>query len=86
MAILIRLAYADLLSEAGVPVTVILDDALVNSDDERRERMKAILYQAARRYQVLVLTCHGKEYRDSDGRFIRFDEVAGDVMPEKNCP
>lgn len=77
LAILIRLAYADLLSEAGVPVTVILDDALVNSDDERRERMKAILYQAARRYQVLVLTCHGKEYRDSGGRFIRFDEVAG---------
>ena len=26
---------------------VILDDALVSSDDERRERMKAILYQAA---------------------------------------
>ena len=86
LAILIRLAYADLLSEAGVPVTVILDDALVNSDDERRERMKAILYQAARRYQVLVLTCHGKEYRDSGGKFIRFDEVAGGATPEKNRP
>ena len=86
LAILIRLAYADLLSEAGVPVTVILDDALVNSDDERRERMKAILYQAAQRYQVLVLTCHGQAYRDSGGRFIRFDEVAGGAMPEKNRP
>lgn len=84
LAILIRLAYADLLSEAGVPVTVILDDALVNSDDERRERMKAILYQAAQRYQVVVLTCHGKEYRDSGGKFIRFDEVAGGAMPENN--
>ena len=86
LAILIRLAYADLLSEAGVPVTVILDDALVNSDDERRERMKAILYQAARRYQVLVLTCHGKEYRNAGGKFIRFDEVAGGATPEKNRP
>ena len=66
-----------------MPVTVILDDALVNSDDERRERMKAILYQAARRYQVLVLTCHGKEYRNAGGKFIRFDEVAGGAMPEK---
>ena len=83
LAILIRLAYADLLSDAGVPVTVILDDALVNSDDERRERMKAILYQAAQHYQVLVLTCHGKAYRDSGGKFIRFDEVGGDAMPEK---
>ena len=42
---LILLAYADLLSEASQPVTVILDDALLNSDDERRDRMKAILYR-----------------------------------------
>ena len=73
-AVLVRLAYADLLSEAGVPVTVVLDDALVNSDDERRDRMKAILYQAAKRYQVLLLTCHGREYRDSGGEFIRLEE------------
>jgi len=75
LAILVRLAYADLLSEAGVPVTVILDDALVNSDDERRDRMKAILYQASKRYQVLVLTCHGREYRDTGGKFIRLEEA-----------
>jgi uncharacterized protein YhaN len=71
LAVLVRLAYADLLSEQGTPVTVILDDALVNSDDERRDRMKAILYQAAQRYQVVVLTCHEREYRDAGGRFIR---------------
>lgn len=71
LAVLVRLAYADLLSEQGMPVTVILDDALVNSDDERRDRMKAILYQAAKRYQVLVLTCHEREYRDAGGNFIR---------------
>lgn len=71
LAVLVRLAYADLLSEQGMPVTVILDDALVHSDDERRDRMKAILYQAAKRYQVLVLTCHEREYRDAGGAFIR---------------
>jgi DNA repair exonuclease SbcCD ATPase subunit len=71
LAVLVRLAYADLLSEQGIPVSVILDDALVNSDDERRDRMKAILYQAAQRYQVLVLTCHEREYRDTGGAFIR---------------
>jgi DNA repair exonuclease SbcCD ATPase subunit len=71
LAVLVRLAYADLLSEQDMPVTVILDDALVNSDDERRDRMKAILYQAAKRYQVLVLTCHEREYRDAGGNFIR---------------
>jgi len=78
LAVLVRLACADLLSEAGVPVTVILDDALVNSDDERRERMQAILYQVARRYQILLLTCHGREYRDTGGTFIRLGSQMND--------
>jgi uncharacterized protein YhaN len=73
--VLIRLAYADLLSEASQPVTVILDDALVNSDDERRDQMKAILYQASKRYQIIILTCHGREYRDAGGQFIRLDDA-----------
>jgi len=64
-----------------VPVIVILDDALVNSDDERRERMKAILYQASKRYQVLLITCHGREYRDTGGTFIRLEESVG--RPER---
>jgi DNA repair exonuclease SbcCD ATPase subunit len=86
LAVLVRLAYADLLSEQGMPVTVVLDDALVNSDDERRERMKAILYQAAQRYQVLVLTCHGREYRDAGGCFIRLaDCKAGDDQQKKGA-
>jgi DNA repair exonuclease SbcCD ATPase subunit len=79
LAVLVRLAYADLLSEQGLPVTVILDDALVNSDDARRDRMKAILYQAAQRYQVLVLTCHEREYQDAGGSFMRLADCrAGD--------
>ena len=76
LAVLLRLAYADLLSEAGVPVSVVLDDALVNSDDDRRESMKSILYQASKRYQVIVLTCHGRDYTDAGGNFIRLEEVA----------
>lgn len=74
LAVLIRLAYADLLGAAAVPVTLILDDALVNSDADRRECMKSILYQAAERYQILLLTCHGREYRDTGGTFIRLEE------------
>ena len=34
MGVISRLAYADLLKEAGRPTLVILDDALVHSDDE----------------------------------------------------
>lgn len=67
LAILLRLAYADLLAEKGASVPVVLDDALVNSDDLRREKMKQILHRASKKYQIILLTCHGADYRDSGG-------------------
>lgn len=70
LAILLRLAYADLLAEKGGCVPVILDDALVNSDDLRREKMKQILHRASKKHQIILLTCHGNDYRDSGGKFL----------------
>jgi uncharacterized protein YhaN len=67
LAILIRLAYADLLAERGAPALIVLDDALVNTDDNRREKMKQILYRASQKYQIILLTCHGAAYRDCGG-------------------
>ena len=64
LAILIRLAYADLLAANGTPAVVILDDALVNTDDFRNEKMKQILYCASQKYQIILLTCHGNNYRE----------------------
>jgi hypothetical protein len=47
--------------------------------------MKAILYQAAKRYQVLVLTCHEREYRDAGGAFIRLaDCKPGEVIENRS--
>src|SRR5690606_26860160 len=42
MGLISRLAYADLLREAGRPTLLILDDALVHSDQPRLEQMKRI--------------------------------------------
>jgi hypothetical protein len=64
MGIVARLAYADLLQEAGRPTLLILDDALVNTDEERLGQMKRVLYDAAGRHQVLVFTCHPGAWRD----------------------
>jgi len=64
MGVLTRLAYADLLQDAGRPTLVILDDALVHSDLQRLERMKRVLFDAARRHQVLLFTCHHDAWRD----------------------
>lgn len=65
-----RFAYADLLAQAGRPTLLILDDALVHSDEERLSQMKRILFDVAQRHQVLVFTCHPNAWRDS-GAFIK---------------
>jgi uncharacterized protein YhaN len=64
MGIVARLAYADLLKESGKPTLLILDDALVNSDEARLGQMKRVLYDAAARHQVLIFTCHPAAWRD----------------------
>ncbi len=64
MGIVARLAYADLLQEAGKPTLLILDDALVNTDEDRLGQMKRVLYDAAARHQVLIFTCHPAAWRD----------------------
>ncbi|MFO1320663.1 MAG: AAA family ATPase [Burkholderiales bacterium] len=64
MGIVARLAYADLLQEAGRPTLLILDDALVHTDQERLGQMKRVLYDAAQRHQVLIFTCHPGAWRD----------------------
>lgn len=64
MGLISRLAYADLLQEAGRPTLIILDDALVHSDDDRRAQMKRVLFDAATRHQILLFTCHPANWRD----------------------
>ena len=54
---LTRLAFAELLLKQGRPATVILDDALAFSDDQRIERMFDILMRAGENVQIIVLTC-----------------------------
>nr|MBP6706842.1 GTP-binding protein [Achromobacter sp.] len=64
LGILARFAYADLLREAGRQTLLLLDDALVQTDDMRRDFMKRALFDAATRHQILMFTCHGEAWRD----------------------
>ncbi|MBK7059662.1 MAG: hypothetical protein IPH51_03780 [Rubrivivax sp.] len=65
MGVISRLAYADLLKEAGRPTLLILDDdALVHSDERRLAQMKRSGANAAQRHQVLLFTCHPAHWRD----------------------
>lgn len=64
MGLICRLAYADLLQQAGRPTLLVLDDALVHSDEARLAQMKRVLFDAAQRHQVLLFTCHPGAWRD----------------------
>lgn len=67
VAILTRLAFARLFAQAGRPVPVILDDALVHSDDDRIEAMFTALHRVAADQQVLVLTCRQRAFAPLGG-------------------
>jgi len=64
MALLTRLGVADLMADRGVPVFLMLDDAMLNADGVRLARLKAILMTAARRYQIIIFTCRPELFSD----------------------
>ncbi len=68
IAVLVRLAFAEMLVEQGHPATVILDDALVFSDDRRMSRMFDILNMAAQNVQVIIFTCREQLFEELGGR------------------
>ena len=74
VAVLARLAFADLLRENGQPATVLLDDAIVYADDERFRRMLHILRKASEKTQIIVFTCREREYEGAGAPIIRLAE------------
>lgn len=68
IAVLVRLVFAEMLVEQSRPATVVLDDALVFSDDRRMGRMFDILNMVARTVQVIILTCREQLFEELGGR------------------
>lgn len=71
LAVLTRLAFARLFARAGRPVPVILDDALVHSDDDRIEAMFTALHRVAQGQQIIVLTCRQRAFAPLGGDRLR---------------
>ncbi len=64
-----QIAFSEMLVERGRPAMVVLDDALVFSDDRRMSPVCfAILNMAARNVQVIVLTCRERLFAGLGGR------------------
>ena len=68
IAVLVRLAFARLFADTGSSVPLILDDALVYSDDQRIAAMFRVLEAAAEQHQVIVLTCRTLAFAGLKGR------------------
>lgn len=68
IAVLVRLAMGAMISARGADVPIILDDALVFSDDERIEQMFDAINRAGRNQQVIVLTCRARSFASLGGR------------------
>ncbi|OFV97003.1 MAG: hypothetical protein A3F68_00240 [Acidobacteria bacterium RIFCSPLOWO2_12_FULL_54_10] len=77
LAVLTRLAFAELLLTQGRPATVILDDALAFSDDLRIERMFDILMRAGENVQILVLTCRKRLFARLGAAELNLKEIHG---------
>jgi uncharacterized protein YhaN len=73
IAVLTRLGFAELLLDQGRPATVILDDALVFSDDDRIEHMFDIMTRAADRMQIIILTCRKRLFTRLGARMLRIE-------------
>ena len=75
IALLVRLAFARMLARSGVPAPVILDDAIVFTDDDRIERMFDALRRQAQDLQIMVLSCRQRAFRDLGGRGLQIVPV-----------
>ena len=80
IAVLVRLAFAEMLVEQGYPATVVLDDALVFSDDRRMGRIFDILNMAARNVQVIVFTCREQLFEGLGGRQLSLEPAGSEEL------
>ncbi|MBN8290458.1 AAA family ATPase [Rhodobacter sp. NTK016B] len=75
ISLLVRLAFARLLARQGQHAPVILDDALVFTDDERMEAMFDALHAQSGDLQILVLSCRNRALRQLGGTKLAFEDL-----------
>jgi len=78
LSVLTRLAFARLLAKDGRPAPVILDDALVYSDDDRIEKMFDALHRQAREQQIIVFSCRQRAFQKLGGNVLQMSDWTPD--------
>lgn len=62
LALLVRIAYADVLREAGAASLLVFDDVLAYSDPVRQQQFADVLTEAAQRHQIILLSCNSAHW------------------------
>lgn len=76
LSVLTRLAFARLLSRDGRPAPVILDDALVYSDDDRIEKMFDALHRQSSDQQIIIFSCRQRAFAQLGGNILQMTDWA----------
>jgi hypothetical protein len=76
IAVLARLAFAEMLADQDLPAVLVLDDALAFADDQRLNQMFNVLHHAARRVQIVVFTCRERLFENLGATRLRLLDAA----------
>lgn len=74
LSVLTRLAFARLLARDSRPAPVLLDDALVYSDDDRIEKMFDALHRQSRAQQIIVFLCRQRAFQKLAGTVLHMTD------------
>lgn len=75
IALLVRIAFARMLAKTDAAAPVILDDAIIYTDDRRIETMFNTLTRQAHDLQIIVFSCRQKAFRDLGGHGLSITRV-----------
>ncbi|WP_209509482.1 AAA family ATPase [Ruegeria sp. HKCCE4150] len=79
ISLMVRLAFANILAKQGRPAPLILDDAIVYTDDDRIEQMFNALTLRSSNLQIIVFSCRQRAFRGLGGDLLsinRADDAA----------
>lgn len=75
ISILVRLAFAKLFSKTHSSIPVIIDDAIIYSDDIRIKDIFTALHMQSFNYQIIVFSCRQKSFEELGGNLLSLEKV-----------
>ena len=75
ISIFVRLAFAKLFSNTHSSIPVIIDDAIIYSDDNRIKEIFTALHMQSQNYQIIVFSCRQKSFEELGGNLLSLEPV-----------